>query len=213
MCDKKFVSVAPGTILARFNPLNRYLTRAPAGKISRFPDGIREQLNLRLFNGLRTYEILAWLNGLPTVKAIVAMEFNGVPVSYANLGHWRLGGYQHWLCEKSRADIANIPCEDDGLAAVAANRACGKILEYLKTAHPAQINHRQLFNCAGLAFALMNVKQNAARSRPVGQDLCLCGLQAALQHQIQRLHSAAPQPFAARPNLAKLSLFRPNLTF
>jgi hypothetical protein len=203
MSDEKFVSIAPGTILARLNPLKQNTHRGQAGKINRFPDGIREQLNLRLFSGEPGYQILAWLNRLPTAKAVFTAEFNGMPVSHANLRHWRLGGYQHWLCEKSRADIANTLCESDGPTAAAANRACGKILEFLKTAKPAQINHRQLLKCAGMAFALMNMKQKAVRIYIAGRDVCRHDLQATLQRHLQRLCFATP-PFSRSTQLNQI---------
>ena len=70
------------------------------GKIARLPRGIREQLNCRLQNGEQGRPLVAWLNVLPAVRAVVAAEFDGKPVREQNLSEWRKGGYREWLLQQ-----------------------------------------------------------------------------------------------------------------
>ena len=51
------------------------------GKIGRLPRVIREQVNRRLQNDEPAASLLEWLNSLPEVKAALAAEFGGCPVS------------------------------------------------------------------------------------------------------------------------------------
>jgi hypothetical protein len=67
------------------------------GKIARLPREIREELNVRLDDGLEADQILPWLNDLPDVREVVAEQFNGVPISPQNLSAWRQGGFREWL--------------------------------------------------------------------------------------------------------------------
>jgi hypothetical protein len=66
------------------------------GKIARLPKLIRDELNRRLDNGADGPELLAWLNALPEVQAVLAEKFAGRPLSKQNLSDWRLGGYAEW---------------------------------------------------------------------------------------------------------------------
>ena len=73
--------------------------RLPAGrgKIARLPGDVREQLNQRILDGQSASTILPWLNDLVPVKAVLAAQFAGEPVTAQNLSNWRIGGYQHWF--------------------------------------------------------------------------------------------------------------------
>jgi hypothetical protein len=77
------------------------------GKIARLPRAVREQLNVRLDDGLEAAEILPWLNDLPEVRRIIANRFDGVPVSAQNLSGWRQGGFQEWLLHRELLDSAS----------------------------------------------------------------------------------------------------------
>ena len=55
------------------------------GKIARLPHMVREELNRRIRDGEEGKKLVAWLNGLPKVKAVVAAEFGGKPISEQNL--------------------------------------------------------------------------------------------------------------------------------
>jgi hypothetical protein len=47
------------------------------GKIARLPLAVRQELNRRLDDGEQGKNLVAWLNALPEVQAIVAAEFGG----------------------------------------------------------------------------------------------------------------------------------------
>ena len=62
------------------------------GKIARLPREIRDELNRRLQKGEQGGPLLAWLNALPAVSAVLAQEFGSVAISKQNLCEWRTGG-------------------------------------------------------------------------------------------------------------------------
>lgn len=66
------------------------------GKISRLPDAIREQLNIRLDNGEVATTILKWLNSLPEVRDILKREFKGRPIDKRNLCEYRKRAFRKW---------------------------------------------------------------------------------------------------------------------
>jgi len=68
---------------------------ASNGKIARFPDELREELNQRLADGESGCQLVNWLNTLPTVHAILDTHFEGRPI-YQNLSERRQGGYAEW---------------------------------------------------------------------------------------------------------------------
>ena len=51
------------------------------GKIARLPRNLRHELNQRLADGEPSDSLLAWLNALPEVQAILADRFGGNPIS------------------------------------------------------------------------------------------------------------------------------------
>jgi hypothetical protein len=75
------------------------------GKIARLPRDIRDELNRRLDNGEGESALLPWLNALPAVQAVLAVQFGASPVSQQNLTKWRQGGYQHWLKQHEHNQI------------------------------------------------------------------------------------------------------------
>jgi len=48
------------------------MNAAPKGKIGRLPKAIQEQVNRRLDNGEKGWPLVAWLNSLPEVSAVMA---------------------------------------------------------------------------------------------------------------------------------------------
>ena len=50
------------------------MNEAPKGKIGRLPRAIQEQVNRRLENGEKARTLIAWLNALPEVQAMLAAE-------------------------------------------------------------------------------------------------------------------------------------------
>jgi hypothetical protein len=84
------------------------------GKIAKLPKAVREELNRRLDNGGQGRQLVAWLNSLPEVQAVVAGEFGGIPVRKQNLSEWRNGGYVHWLQQQEVLAMARQLSADTG---------------------------------------------------------------------------------------------------
>jgi hypothetical protein len=66
------------------------MNAAPKGKIGRLPKAIQEQVNRRLDNGEKGWPLVAWLNSLPEVSAVMAAEFAGQPIREQNLSRWHM---------------------------------------------------------------------------------------------------------------------------
>lgn len=116
---------------------------ARQGKIARLPSGIRRQLNERLRDGALGPEVLAWLNALPEVQAVLKAHFEGADIEPANLTNWRQGGYLDYLKESDREDrirnladyAARLASASGGqLSAGAQAIAAGRILEVFELA-------------------------------------------------------------------------------
>jgi hypothetical protein len=86
------------------------------GKIARLPESIRHELNQRLLDGERGVTLVAWLNGLPQVQAVMREAFEGRPVTEDNLSQWRNGGYLAWEAGQRMGD--NVISFMDGTAAL-----------------------------------------------------------------------------------------------
>lgn len=133
------------------------------GKIARLPAKIREQVNLRLFDGQTGPQIIAWLHTLPEVLTVLDAHFKEEPITSQNLSEWRGGGYQDWLCRREKVEnlkqLSAYALElaqaggsvSEGAAAVAG----GKILEYLETADEETIE--------GLALSLSKLRDSEAK--------------------------------------------------
>jgi hypothetical protein len=72
------------------------------GKVARLPVALRQELNRRLLNGEEGRQLVAWLNGLPEVQAMLAAHFHGQPIGEMNLSRWKNGGFMAW-CEQQGA--------------------------------------------------------------------------------------------------------------
>lgn len=84
------------------------------GKIGRLPKAIRSQLNHRLENGEKGWRLVAWLNSLPKVQAVMAAEFEGKPVRQQNLSEWRKHGYARWLRQQEALGLARQLADEVG---------------------------------------------------------------------------------------------------
>ena len=82
------------------------MNEAPKGKIGRLPQAIQEQVNRRLVNGEKARTLVAWLNALPEVQAVLAAEFAGKPIREQNLSEWRKYGYRQWLEQRQCLALA-----------------------------------------------------------------------------------------------------------
>jgi hypothetical protein len=91
-------------------------------KIARLPHSIREQLNLKLHDGLPGKTILPWLNGLPEVKTILAADFDSRPITKQNLSEWKQGGHRDWLLQYQAAHFLQfIPPSSSSIPSQRAN--------------------------------------------------------------------------------------------
>jgi hypothetical protein len=82
------------------------------GKIARLPKAVRDELNRRLENGQPGRQLVAWLNGLPEVQAVLAADFGGKPVREQNLSEWKQGGYRDWVTQQEALELAARLGED-----------------------------------------------------------------------------------------------------
>ena len=89
------------------------------GKIARLPEHIREQINRRLQDGEEGKDIIAWLNSLDEVKAVLAGKFAGRPINDGNLSEWKLGGYRDWEAQQiALAEARRVMSEGRELAEI-----------------------------------------------------------------------------------------------
>ena len=82
------------------------------GKIAHLPKSIREQLNRRLDDGERHDRLLAWLNALPKVRALIASDFAGRPVSKQNLSEWTRHSFRQWKLRQTAFSFATEDLTD-----------------------------------------------------------------------------------------------------
>ena len=82
------------------------------GKIARLPRAVRQELNRLLDEGEQGKKLVAWLNGLPEVQAVVVAEYGGKPIREQNLSEWKQGGYRDWLAQQEALEVAGRLGED-----------------------------------------------------------------------------------------------------
>jgi hypothetical protein len=97
---------------------------------------VRQELNRRLNEGEQGKKIVAWLNGLPAVQAILATEFGGKTIREQNLSEWKQGGYCDWQAKQEALEIAERLGEDatewntEGRAPLTDTLALGLVARY-----------------------------------------------------------------------------------
>jgi hypothetical protein len=100
------------------------------GKIARLPRDIREELNRRLQDGEPGGPLLAWLNLLPAVQAVLAREFGGCAISKQNLSEWRAGGFSEWQArQETLAQARELAADADEITAA----TDGRLTDHLAT--------------------------------------------------------------------------------
>jgi hypothetical protein len=82
------------------------------GKIARIPRDIRDELNHRLSDGEPGKLLVAWLNAHPDVREVLALYFQGRPVTEQNLSEWKAGGYQDWLRHQAVMELTRTAEEE-----------------------------------------------------------------------------------------------------
>ena len=102
------------------------------GKISRLPQPIQQELNRRLQNGQSSTLILDWLNTQREVSAILAAEFDGVPVSRQNLSDWRSTGLLRWQTRQAAlTDVLELEADAADLDAATSGRLADRLATIL----------------------------------------------------------------------------------
>lgn len=105
----------------------------PRGKIGRLPPELREEVNRRMERGEPAATLLAWLNALPEVQALLAAEFKGKPITEQNVSLWRKFGFRDWLRRREAmamaAEIGELPAA--GNSPVTAQLATWGSVRYL----------------------------------------------------------------------------------
>jgi hypothetical protein len=83
--------------------------RSHTGKIGHLPYEIRCHLGHGIQEGIPGVRLIAWLNSLPEVQAILKQEFGGRPINEPNLSKWKVCGYPNWLQEQAFAQsVINV---------------------------------------------------------------------------------------------------------
>ena len=82
------------------------------GKIARIPRDYRDELNTRLADGEPGKQLVAWLNSLPEVQAVLEEHFGGRPITEQNLSEWKQGGFEDWLRHQENIEWARIATEE-----------------------------------------------------------------------------------------------------
>jgi hypothetical protein len=87
------------------------------GKIARLPRHVRDALNGRLDDGEQSSHLVDWLNAQPEVQAVLALDFDGRPITESNLSDWKQGGYVDWQqLQQSREWVRIVTDEADQVA-------------------------------------------------------------------------------------------------
>ena len=116
------------------------MTLPRKGKIGRLPLTVREQLNLRIADGVETTPLLAWLNAQVETQEILRRDFASRPVTPQNLSEWRQGGFQDWLHLQQRLDMARDMAEQaDSLDKILGAERYSERLSSIMAAQLAQI--------------------------------------------------------------------------
>ena len=68
----------------------------PSNKIARLPASLRTRLNRMLQEGEPVPQITQWLNTEPGIKQSLGSDFDGLPITEADLNEWASDGYLQW---------------------------------------------------------------------------------------------------------------------
>jgi hypothetical protein len=164
-------------------------TTCRKGKIGSLPADVRRDLNARMFNGEKGPRLLSWLNGIPSVQAILQEQWKSEPVSSSNLSEWRAGGYQdyvaqHEMVEHTRelAQFAMSLAKAAGgdLAAGPAAIAAGKLLTAIESATTEEMD--------GIVSAISALRGNELKAKDLS-------LKEGKLVEERRVNSLAEQKF------------------
>lgn len=138
------------------------------GKVATLPARIRDQVNVRLHDGQKSPQIIAWLHTLPEVLTVLDEQWNEEPFNATNISEWRRGGYQDWLRRREEIENTKLLSEyaleivkrGDSITEAAAVIAGGKLLEGLETLAADPENAETL---TGFATAVAKLQDGGAK--------------------------------------------------
>jgi hypothetical protein len=148
------------------------MTTPPQGKISRLPHHLREQIHLRLRDGQKGGQIVAWLNSSPEVRQVLATAFAGHSITQPNLSEWKKRHHPAWLLQQ------------DALAQ--AGRFLAESREIAQAGQGALTDHLATFVAARYALAIRELHGDADGSEQWNRLRALCHDVAGLRRNDQR---------------------------
>jgi hypothetical protein len=161
------------------------------GKIARLPKAIREELNRRLEDGEEGKGLVAWLNGLAEVQAVLTARFQGRPINEPNMTAWRQGGFEDWRCQQEALEAAGRMVEESselgvlaqgrGLADRAADIAALAIGEQLMAT-------RRMEDGAEKRRAVLKLVRGLVRLRKTERDCERAQREAAQAERSKEIH-------------------------
>src|SRR5881397_209471 len=109
------------------------------GKIAHLPHAIQEQLNERLDQGgEESKPILAWLNSIPEVQAILEADFEGAAITAQNLSEYKNRGYLDWQARKQALEFAaTLKADDSALQEILPNDLPEKLSRWISVRYAA----------------------------------------------------------------------------
>jgi len=150
------------------------------GKIARLPRPVRDELNQRLDNGETGRQLIAWLNALPAVQAVLLVHFEGSPINEQNLSAWKLGGFADWQRHQAAQEWVGRLAEESadleagsGSVRLADRIALAALMELGQALHHA----RTLEDPAEHRKAVQSVALQVARLRQGDHQATRLGLQ------------------------------------
>jgi hypothetical protein len=167
------------------------------GKIARLPRRLREELNLRLDDGVSVKHVVAWLNALPETRAMLEREFEGRPINEQNVCAWKRGGFQDWLRMEAVGGWVRSLAEDGvSLREAAGGENLEKTVETLNLMAMARIAEEafQEPDLAKKARVALGVARELARARQIETEKSRQRLELTrLEWMIAREATARPR--------------------
>src|SRR6266496_5367085 len=89
------------------------------GKITSLPHPIQDQVNRRVEKDEDAKTLLAWLNALPEVQAVLQTDFEGLAITPQNLSEYKNRGFVDWQQRQQALEFAaNLNADDSELQKV-----------------------------------------------------------------------------------------------
>jgi len=156
------------------------------GKIASLSHPIQDQVNRRLEKDEDARTLLAWLNALPEVRAVLEADFEGLAVTPQNLSEYKNRGFVDWQQRQQALEFAaNLNADDSELQKVLPSDLAEKLSRWVSVRYAAATRAlstsdpdlgeelRHLRNFCLLILALRRGELNAGRLALEQQRLSL----------------------------------------